>query len=380
MPSRERSMRQKTEICVVFWETFLAIHLHQFFIPWREVLRMVTRCNRASQYQLSFVTWKTFSLKLWQLSIRRQARGNLWLGVKNTEETIFVIFNFFNFNPEICKETIDWNSNALPEGVYLKNHKIDQGAPHCSVERGFWERWLIATERTRFEMRPLCFPIRRECPLLPVNRWNLAKACSEAPADWGTSQARSRKRKVTNITWRRWRCMTLWKNTYRTTNRRSLHGDYGRAQSLETNQSAEYVAGPSKVGVHFFSIFCNFEFSSDRHCHGTRKCPHRLSCYASLYRASWGSVYTRGCSRGASRMRRNYGDAAAHHSTHNTQDHTHTYIPTSHTEQCTTKTKHEQGAAWRRAATALCVASVSRLARCFKSGIITYQPKGSIDV
>ena len=26
-------------------------------------------------------------------------------------------------------------------------------------------------------------------------------------------------------------------------------------------------------------------------------------------------------------MRRNCGDAAAHHSTHNTQDHTHIYIP-----------------------------------------------------
>ena len=58
-------------------------------------------------------------------------------------------------------------------------------------------------------------------------------------------------------------------------------------------------------------------------------------------------------------MRRNYGDAAALHSTHNTQDHTHIYTPTlatcTPTEQHTTKTKHAPAAAWRRAATALCV-------------------------
>ena len=39
----------------------------------------------------------------------------------------------------------------------------------------------------------------------------------------------------------------------------------------------EGPANPSQVGVHFFGIFCSFEFSRDRQCHGTRKCPHRLS-------------------------------------------------------------------------------------------------------
>ena len=33
----------------------------------------------------------------------------------------------------------------------------------------------------------------------------------------------------------------------------------------------------SEVGVHVFGIFCSFGFSRDRHCHGTGKCPHRLS-------------------------------------------------------------------------------------------------------
>ena len=65
-----------------------------------------------------------------------------------------------------------------------------------------------------------------------------------------------------------------------------------------------------------------------RHCHGTRKCPHGLLS-AELLRVAvpsqLGSVHTRGGSRGASRMRRNYGDAAAHLSTHNTQHHTRTY-------------------------------------------------------
>ena len=34
---------------------------------------------------------------------------------------------------------------------------------------------------------------------------------------------------------------------------------------------------PSEVGVFFWGICCSFEFSRDRHCHGTGKCPHRLS-------------------------------------------------------------------------------------------------------
>ena len=37
-------------------------------------------------------------------------------------------------------------------------------------------------------------------------------------------------------------------------------------------------ANPSEVGVCFFwGIFCSFESGVGRHCHGTRKCPHRLS-------------------------------------------------------------------------------------------------------
>ena len=34
---------------------------------------------------------------------------------------------------------------------------------------------------------------------------------------------------------------------------------------------------PQKLESFFFRYFCSFEFSRDRQCHGTRKCPHRLS-------------------------------------------------------------------------------------------------------
>ena len=77
---------------------------------------------------------------------------------------------------------------------------------------------------------------------------------------------------------------------------------------------------------------------------------HLISCYASLYRASSGLVYTRGGSRGASRMRRNYGDAAAHHSTCDTQQHRRTY---QHQQQAhrrsntPQKATHAPAAAWR---------------------------------
>ena len=52
---------------------------------------------------------------------------------------------------------------------------------------------------------------------------------------------------------------------------------------------------------------------------------HLISCYAALYRASGEPTLVIDVCQSASRIRRNYGDAAAHHSTHNTQDHTRTY-------------------------------------------------------
>ena len=103
--------------------------------------------------------------------------------------------------------------------------------------------------------------------------------------------------------------------------------------SLLALRSEEYAAGyfgrffprkgahqPLRSWSQSFRIFCSFELSRDRHCHGTRKCPHGLSSD----KLSRVAAPSRGGSRGASRVRRNYGDAAAHHSTHNTQDHTHT--------------------------------------------------------
>ena len=33
-------------------------------------------------------------------------------------------FSIFSFNFFILEETIDWNSNALPEGLYLNNDNV----------------------------------------------------------------------------------------------------------------------------------------------------------------------------------------------------------------------------------------------------------------
>ena len=87
-------------------------------------------------------------------------------------------------------------------------------------------------------------------------------------------------------------------------------------------------ANPSEVGVHVSAFFAALNLAIietvikhvNVHIEG-----HLISCYASLYRASLGSVYTRGGFRGASKMRRNNGDAAAHLSTTHRTTHTHTY-------------------------------------------------------
>ena len=58
----------------------------KFFIPWRQVLRMVTRCNRASQCQLSFCYYEDIQFeKLTVQFSKRQARRNRWQGVKDND-------------------------------------------------------------------------------------------------------------------------------------------------------------------------------------------------------------------------------------------------------------------------------------------------------
>ena len=78
------------------------------------------------------------------------------------------------------------------------------------------------------------------------------------------------------------------------------------------------------------------QFSRDRQCHETRESPHRPS---SLYVSSGEPTLAADVCQSASRMRRNCGDAVAHHSTHNTKHHTRTYSrqQLAHKQSNTTK-------------------------------------------
>ena len=58
-------------------------------------------------------------------------------GSEEQRRDTILIFQLSIFNFWTPEETIDWNSNGLPEGVYLKNHRVDQGVSCCSVERGY---------------------------------------------------------------------------------------------------------------------------------------------------------------------------------------------------------------------------------------------------
>ena len=66
--------------------------------------------------------------------------------------------------------------------------------------------------------------------------WIRKKVCLDAPADWWTvepeAEVKTAQSRVTKIQWQRWMCMTIGQECFRTTSRRSLHGDHGRAQSL----------------------------------------------------------------------------------------------------------------------------------------------------
>ena len=116
---------------------------------------------------------------------------------------------------------------------------------------------------------------------------------------------------------------------------------------------------PSEVGVNFFDIFCDTVLG---HVNVHIDC-HLRSCHASLYVPGGEPTLEADVCQGASRMLRNYGDAAAHTARRTrSTTHAHTNINNLHTSRATHhKTNHAPAAAWRRAETAFCV-PVSSLA------------------
>ena len=84
---------------------------------------------------------------------------------------------------------------------------------------------------------------------------------------------------------------------------------------------------------------------------------HLRSCHASLYVPGGEPTLEADVCQGASRMLRNYGDAAAHTARRTrSTTHAHTNINNLHTSRATHhKTNHAPAAAWRRAETAFCV-------------------------
>ena len=129
----------------------------------------------------------------------------------------------------------------------------------------------------------------------------------------------------------------------------------------------------------FFRFFCSFEFSRERHFHGTGKCPHTLSS-DKLVRVVVPSQLR--VNLHASRLPRRFENASESWRRCSTPLHgqhagPHLYMPThqqqAHQQSNTPQRQnHAPAAAWRMASTALCVAPVSRLARFFKSGVVIY--------
>ena len=152
------------------------------------------------------------------------------------------------------------------------------------------------------------------------------------------------------------------------------HGGYAgiRVQEAENPGLALQVgvflplwgtANPQKLESMFSVFFAalNFTVIGNVMGHANVYTDCRLiSCYASLCRASGERTLAADVCQTASRMRRICGDAAAHQSTHNTQDHTYTPKSTTSTptEQHTTKPSTRQpqhgGGRRRRCAWRLC--------------------------
>ena len=98
-------------------------------------------------------------------------------------------------------------------------------------------------------------------------------------------------------------------------------------------------ANPSEVGVHVSCIFCSFEFSRDRDCHGTRTCPHGPSSDKLLRVAVASQLRVSLHAWRLPRRFKNESELWRRCSTpqYNTQDHTHihTNISKRHTNRAT---------------------------------------------
>ena len=69
--------------------------------------------------------------------------------------------------------------------------------------------------------------------------WIREKVCLDAPSDWWTAEpeaeVKTAQSRVTKNQWQRWMCMTIGQECFRTTSRRRVHGDHGKAQSIRIN-------------------------------------------------------------------------------------------------------------------------------------------------
>ena len=111
--------------------------------------------------------------------------------------------------PKQPGETIDWNSNALPEGVYLENCRVKKS--QVSAER--WKEKIggkareegpCAVHLKTISTSVLAWMVVAQFHLL-VN--SAKKVCLDAPSDWWTVKP---KLKVTKIQWQRLNIHDNW--------------------------------------------------------------------------------------------------------------------------------------------------------------------------
>ena len=180
--------------------------------------------------------------------------------MRNKEETLFSFLNFYItiFN-SVRKETIDFDSDALPEGVYFKNHRVKKSLVAALRERDI--RKLANSERKDQDVRPFlktaerreqkksekkdfarttpkkhsrsqCWEYRKgNCTTPSCSEFGKKCAVRHQQTEEQSSQKREQKDKkiVAKL-----KMHDKWVEYFRTMSRRSPQGAYGRAPSLET--------------------------------------------------------------------------------------------------------------------------------------------------
>ena len=217
--SQSTSSRSKSSIYAKPRQTLATWYMEFVWITLKRFWQS-TSCVRFITDTLS----RKSSLYLWLQGLQVRLQCREW-GTKKRHCFPFLFFLIFKIFNSVRKETIDCDSNALPEGVDFKNYRGQKSL--VAALRGTCESWQIASEKTRmstFSSKPLSEKIGekgsrrrtsravRQRNILDRSAGHTEKVIAQLHLAvnlaksvlWGTSRLRNSQARSRNKKWQQW--------------------------------------------------------------------------------------------------------------------------------------------------------------------------------